>query len=62
MNKSVMSVETLKAAARDSEYWARRSPEDRLRAMELMRQVNYGYDPSTARLQRVLEVARLERG
>ena len=31
-------------------------------ALELMRQINYGYDPATERLQRVLEVAELTRG
>ena len=27
-------------------------------ALELMRQINYGYDPTTERLQRVLEVVK----
>jgi hypothetical protein len=29
-----------------------------LEAVELMRQIIYGYDPSTTRLQRVLEIAQ----
>ena len=33
----------------------------RLEALELMRQINYGYDPITDRLQRVLEVDELTR-
>lgn len=31
-------------------------------ALELMRQINYGYDPTTERLQRVLEIAELTQG
>ncbi|MHB1047927.1 MAG: hypothetical protein ACYC4P_18140 [Thermoanaerobaculia bacterium] len=34
----------------------------RLGAIEVQRQVIYGYDPATDRLRRVLEVAPLERG
>lgn len=38
-------------------YWAARTPEERLAALELLRQIIYGYDPATTRLQRVLEIA-----
>ena len=31
-------------------------------ALELMRQINYGYDPTTERLHRVLEVVKLTQG
>ena len=41
----------------DKAYWHSKSPQERLEALELMRQINYGYDPVTDRLQRVLEVA-----
>lgn len=50
------------ADAADREYWHSRTPEERLEAVELMRQSAYGYDPATARLQRVLEIAQLEQG
>jgi hypothetical protein len=46
------------ADALDREYWRAQSPLARLQAMEFMRQVAYGYDPDTARLERVLEVVR----
>ncbi len=49
------------AEAADRAYWHSRTPEERLLAVELMRQSAYGYDPATARLQRVLEIAQLER-
>lgn len=48
------------ADQRDREYWWALSPEERLRAMELMRQIAYGYDHSE-RIQRIFEVDSLER-
>ena len=41
----------------DKAYWRSKSPQERMAALELMRQINYDYDPVTDRLQRVLEVA-----
>ena len=43
----------------EKEYWLSKTPEERLQALELMRQIVYGYDPATARLQRVLEITEL---
>ena len=43
-------------------YWHSRTPQERVWALELMRQKAYGYDPATTRLQRVLEVVDLDRG
>lgn len=41
----------------DRGYWHSRSPEERLLALEQMRQSAYGYEYSTSRrLQRVLEI------
>ncbi len=45
------------ADAADKAYWHSKTPQERMEALELMRQINYGYDPTTERLQRVLEVA-----
>jgi len=45
--------------ARDRNYWRNRSPEDRLAALEFLRQVMYGYDPASDRIQKVLEVIEL---
>ena len=59
MDKSVLSVISLSEESDEKEYWHSRTPHERLEAVELMRQINYGYDPTTTRLQRVLEVAQL---
>ncbi len=47
-------------ASDEREYWRTKSPQERMDALELMRQIIYGYDPATTRLQRVLEVVELE--
>jgi hypothetical protein len=57
MDKTAFSVVSLfEADAADKAYWRAQSPQARLEALELMREVAYGYDPATARLERVLEV------
>ena len=40
----------------DKVYWHSKTLQERLEALELMRQINYGYNPATVRLQRVLEI------
>jgi hypothetical protein len=42
-------------------YWKSRMPAERLEHLEILQQIHYGYDPATDRLQRVFEVAKLER-
>ena len=43
----------------DREHWREANVDERLLALELMRQSAYGYnDPATRRLQRVLEIVR----
>ncbi|MBD2148952.1 hypothetical protein H6F44_02240 [Pseudanabaena sp. FACHB-1277] len=42
----------------DKGYWLLKSPSERLIALEHLRQVMYGYDPNTTRLQRVFEIAK----
>ena len=57
LDKSAFSVTTFKQAeADDRAYWWSVSPQQRLAALEQMRQINYGYDPATDRIQRTLEV------
>ena len=42
----------------DIEYWKSVSPSERIEAIELMRQINFGYDPSTERLQRFFTITQ----
>jgi hypothetical protein len=62
MDKTAFSVGHLHDPDDTKHYWATKTPEERLAAVELMRQVLYGYNPSTDRLQRVLAVAQREPG
>lgn len=45
--------------AEEKEFWLKKSPAERLAALELMRQSAYGYEDATSgRLQRVFEVVK----
>ena len=61
MDKTQFSVARLSEESDEAAFWQTQSPEARLEALELMRQVMYGYDPSTARLEKLFEIASLER-
>lgn len=56
LDRSVVEVSTLADQADDGAYWATKTPQERMADLELMRQIVYGYDPATERLQRVGEV------
>jgi len=61
MDKTSFSVSTLTAPSDEKEYWLAKTATERLQALEFLRQIAYGYDPATTRLQRVLTVAELTR-
>lgn len=61
MDKTAFSVVSLQDESDEKAFWLSKTPQERLEVVELLRQMNYGYDPSTARLQRVLEVAQFEK-
>ena len=46
----------------EKSYWLSKTTYERLAAVELMRQIIYGYDPSTTRLQRVFEITQRTTG
>ena len=54
-DKNSFSVITLKDDATDVDYWRLKTPEDRLLAVEFLRQLIFNYDPATERLQRFFE-------
>jgi hypothetical protein len=60
LDKTAFSLASLTNESDEKQYWLTKSPYERLRALELMRQIIYGYDPSTERLQRFFEVAQRE--
>lgn len=62
LDKSAASVVPLSQADDDLEFWLSKTPKERLEALEFVRQVFYGYDPATTRLQRVFEFVKREEG
>ena len=60
LDRGVLEVGSVKDNPNDRQYWMSKTPEERFEALELLRQIAYGYDPATARLQRVLEVVEFK--
>ena len=61
IDRTALEIGRLTDKPNDRQYWLSKTPEERFEALELLRQIAYGYDPATERLQRVLEVVKLER-
>ena len=60
MDKSHFSIASLHDPSDEKEYWLSKTPKERLQALELMRQIAYGYDPSTEMIQRVFLIVKLK--
>jgi len=56
MDKTAWFVVTTETPSDAKAYWKTKTVEELLIALEFTRQVFCGYGPSTARLQRILEV------
>lgn len=57
VDRSVFAVTTVQEAEReDRAYWKSRTPDERLAALELCRQIAYGCDPTARRLSRFFEI------
>jgi hypothetical protein len=53
-SSSVRLLSREEAEREDRFFWHSRSPAERLAAAEQLRQIAYGYDPLTARIQAVV--------
>lgn len=58
MDKAVFSTVSLYDDSGETEYWRTQSHQARMEALEFMRQVMYGYDPTTERIPRLIEVLK----
>lgn len=59
IDRTAFSVVTLEEQEKEEKtYWHDKSTTERLKALETTRQMIYGYDPATTRLQRILEVVK----
>ncbi len=45
----------------DHNYWAKKSYLERIKALEELRRIIFGYDPSTERLQRTFTITQLKK-
>ena len=55
MDRSVVRVTTLAQADEDDRvFWQAQTIAVRLAQVERLRQMNYGYDPATARMQKII--------
>ena len=60
VDRTAFEVRSASERLSDREYWLSRSVKERFEALELLRQIAYGYDPDTARLQPVFEVVEFK--
>ena len=57
VDRSIVTVGSTLDESDEKAFWLSKTPLDRLAAVEFLRQIAFGYDPITTRLQRVLETA-----
>ena len=55
VDRTAFSVSSLTDGSDEKAYWNARTPEERLKQVEVLRRINYGHR-AALRLQRVLEV------
>jgi hypothetical protein len=58
VDKKAFAVSSLDSPTGEKEFWLNQTPYKRLAAIETMRQIVYGYNPLTTRLQRFFEVIK----
>lgn len=62
IDRSAFSIGSIHDGGDEKAYWISKSPQERIQAIEIMRKIIYGYDPSTERLQRFFEITEFKRG
>ncbi len=60
LDRNSFSVITLQENKSDLKYWLSKTPDERIQAIEFLRQLMYNYDPATERLQRFFETAEFK--
>ena len=59
IGQTAIEIASLTDEPENKEYLLSKTPAERLAALEIMRELVYGYDPTATRLQRVLEITQL---
>jgi len=57
INKTVLTIDTIDSTD-EKQFWMNKTPQERLEALEFLRQLVYGYDAASARLQRILVITQ----
>ena len=60
MDKKTLKISSIHEAD-DHNYWAKKPYLERIEALEQLRRIIFGYDPSTERLQRTLTITQLKK-
>ena len=60
IQKNIFEIVDLKDAE-DIDYWRKKSPVERIEAIEFMRKVMFGHDRVSQRLQRIFTVVELKK-
>lgn len=57
IDRDAFSVTSLEEQDKEEkQFWQSKTPFERLEALEITRQILYGYDPAATRLQRFFEI------
>lgn len=56
LDKKRFAIASLHDETDEKVYWFSKTPQERIAATEVMRKIIYDFDPTTTRLQRVLEI------
>ena len=59
MDKKTLKITSIYDS--NDDYWAKKSPLERIKALEELRRIVFGYDASTERLQRTFTITRLKK-
>ena len=60
MDKNTLKITSIHDGD-DHNYWAKKSYLKRIEALEKLRRIIFGYDPSTERLQRTFTITQLKK-
>ena len=59
IDKSVFDIRDLSHDENESTFWLKKTPQESIYVIEMLRKINYGKDAATERLQRFFEIAEL---
>jgi len=61
IDKKKFEVLQLDDLRKNDSVWKSKTVNQRIAAIEMLRQINYGYNPATERLQRTITVTQLKK-